>query len=79
MERDSIAYKLRRKLQVLAHKVVSNETMSKIYFKAVTKKKLNLKDPRTFNEKLQWLKLYYYPQNPLVVQCADKYAVREYV
>lgn len=40
---------------------------------------LNLKNPRTFDEKLQWLKLNYYPKQPLISQCADKYRVREYV
>ena len=42
-------------------------------------KSLNLNTPTTLNEKLQWLKLYYYPQNPLAVQCADKYQVRDFV
>ena len=79
MERDSLLYKARRKCQVLAHKVVSNEAMSKLYFKIVLHKKLNLKNPQTFNEKIQWLKLYYYPKNPLVVNGSDKYAVREYI
>lgn len=79
MERDSFIYKLRRKTQVIAHKVFSDEFMSKLYFRIVMKKKLNLNDPKTFNEKLQWCKLYYLPQNPLVVQCADKYAVRSYI
>jgi len=40
-------------------------------------KNLNLKNPKDFNEKLQWLKLYW--RNPLVAKCADKYEVREYV
>jgi len=79
MERDSLLYKVRRKCQVLAHKVVSNEAMSKLYFKIVLHKKLNLKDPQTFNEKIQWLKLYHYPKNPLVVNGSDKYVVREYI
>ncbi|MCT4702592.1 hypothetical protein MUA02_12030 [Enterobacteriaceae bacterium H20N1] len=39
--------------------------------------KLNLKNPQTFNEKLQWLKINY--RKPLLTQCADKYAVREYI
>lgn len=39
----------------------------------------DLKNPRTSNEKIQWLKLNTYLNNPLVSQCADKYAVREYV
>ena len=79
MERDSFIYKTRRKIQVVAHKLFSNEFMSKLYFKIVLKEKLDLKNPRTFNEKLQWLKLYYYPQNDLAVKCADKYRVREYI
>lgn len=79
MERDSFVYKARRKCQVLAHQVFSNEAMSKLYFKIVLHKKLNLDDPQTFNEKIQWMKLYYYPQNPLVINGADKYAVREYI
>lgn len=79
MERDSILYKTRRTAQVIAHKFISNEAMSKFYFRIVLKKKLNLDNPQTFNDKLQWLKLYYYPNNKTVVKCADKYAVREYI
>lgn len=40
---------------------------------------INLKHPRTLDEKIQWLKLNTYKGNPLVTQCADKYAVRDYV
>ena len=79
MERDSIIYKARRKAQVLAHKLLPDEMMSKIYFRIVLKKKLNIKEPKTFNEKLQWLKLYYFPYDATVIQCADKYTVREYI
>ena len=79
MERDSFLYKARRTAQVIAHKFISNEAMSKFYFKIVLKKRLNFENPQTFNEKLQWLKLYYYPFNRTVIQCADKYAVREYI
>lgn len=42
-----------------------------------TGNKLNLKNPKRFTEKLQWYKLYY--KNPYMVQCVDKYDVREYV
>ena len=38
---------------------------------------LNLENPQTFNEKIMWMKLYY--QNPLVTQCCDKYALKDYV
>lgn len=33
--------------------------------------------PITFNEKLQWYKLYY--RDPLLTQCSDKYLVRDYI
>ena len=41
------------------------------------KRKLNLKDPKTFNEKLQWLKLY--DRKPIYTTMVDKYAVKKYV
>ena len=79
MERDSFLYKARRKCQVLAHKVFSNEAMSKFYYKILLHKNLDLKNPKTFNEKIQWLKLYHYPKDPVVINGADKYAVRDYI
>lgn len=79
MERDSLAYKLRRKLQVLAGKIMPKEALSKIYCKAVLGKRVNIAQPKTFNEKIQWCKLHYFPNNRLIVQCADKYAVRAYI
>lgn len=43
----------------------------------ITNKKLNLKNARTFSEKIQWLKLYNRcPEYTLMV---DKYAVKQYV
>lgn len=42
-------------------------------------KKLDLNNPQTLNEKILWLKFNTYLDNPLVKQCADKYAVRKYV
>ena len=46
-------------------------------YKSRFNKKLNLNDPQTFNEKLQWLKLY--DRNPLYTTLVDKYAVRQYI
>ena len=37
----------------------------------------NLNNPKTFNEKLQWLKVYY--RRPDFTTMVDKYAVKEYV
>lgn len=42
-------------------------------------KRLDLEHPQTSNEKILWLKLHTYYKNPLITQCSDKYAVREYV
>lgn len=41
------------------------------------KERLNLKNPQTFNEKLQWLKLY--DRNPLYTILVDKCLVKDYV
>lgn len=49
-------------------------------FKNTVAYPLNLDNPQTFNEKLQWLKLYYHRHpNPLMTKCADKVAVRDYI
>lgn len=49
-------------------------------FSKKTGSPLNLDNPQTFNEKLQWLKLYYHRHpEPLLVKCADKVGMREYV
>lgn len=49
----------------------------KLLFRLKLGYKLNLDNPKTYNEKLQWIKLY--DRNPLMPKCCDKYAVREYV
>jgi hypothetical protein len=38
---------------------------------------LNLSSPVTYNEKLNWMKLYY--RDDLIPLCADKYTVRQYI
>lgn len=79
MERNSLVYKIRRKGQVFAHHVLPDEMLAKLYSKIILKKSVDLRNPKTFNEKIQWLKIHDYPHNSLVIQGADKYAVREYV
>lgn len=49
----------------------------KIMYWAIMHKKLNLKNPQTFNEKLQWLKLY--DRNPEYIRMVDKYEAKKYV
>lgn len=50
---------------------------ARYYYWEKLRKKLNYKNPVDFNEKLFWLARYW--QDPRVVQCADKLAVREYI
>ena len=49
----------------------------KLLFRFRMGKSLNLKNPKTFNEKLQWLKLY--NRKPEYTTMVDKYAVKQYV
>ncbi len=56
---------------------ISDEKYLKKKFKVLMKKELNLEHPKTFNEKLQWLKLY--DRNPEYVKMVDKYEVKNYV
>lgn len=48
-----------------------------IRYKQIYKKRLNWKNPRDLNEKIQWLK--FYGDTSQWPRLADKYAVREYV
>ena len=54
-----------------------DEVYIKLCYRAFFHKKLDLQNPKTYNEKLQWMKLY--DRNPLYCTLADKVAVREYV
>jgi len=58
---------------------ISPTLASKFMYRVSKGKSLNLKDPKEFDEKLMWLKLKKYNNNPLVTECADKYRVRDYV
>ena len=55
----------------------SDKTYVKLAFRVFMNKKLHLSNPKTFNEKLQWLKLY--NRKPEYTIMVDKYAVKEYV
>lgn len=74
-----IIYEIRRKGQILALKLMPQEFISKLYFRYILGYWLNLDNPQTFNEKLQWYKLYYCPSNQTIIKCGDKYDVREYI
>lgn len=58
-------------------KWVNDKKCVELLYEAHTGKKLDLKNPKRFNEKLQWIKLY--DRKPEYTQYVDKYAVRSYV
>lgn len=49
----------------------------KIKYRLTMGRKLDLNNPETFNQKLQWLKLY--DRKPEYTQMVDKYEVRKYI
>lgn len=56
---------------------IPDKSMIKLQYRISQKRKLNLKNPQRFTEKLQCYKLYH--RDPLMVQCSDKYMVRDYI
>jgi hypothetical protein len=54
-----------------------DEEYLKHLFKAKTGHTLHLEDPQTFNEKMQWLKLY--DRKPIYTTMVDKFRARDYV
>lgn len=58
-------------------RLFSDKNYVRLKYRLVVGKKLNLTSPKTFNEKLQWLKLY--DRKPEYTQMVDKYGAREYI
>lgn len=68
-------------LKILLYKYVLRLIPDSLWIKIQFRRKIgywpNLKNPKTFNEKLQWLKLH--DRNPLYTKLVDKYEVREFI
>lgn len=64
-------------LQSRISHVLTDEQFIKLAYWARNGKKINIKSPKTFNEKLQWLKLY--NRKKEYTMMVDKYAVRTYI
>lgn len=60
-------------------KILPDKLYLKLLYRYMLNKKLNLKSPKTFNEKIQWLKLYHNINNPIFTQMADKYEARKLI
>ncbi len=55
---------------------LSDEVYQKMLYRRVTGYKLELDPPRTYTQKLQWIKLY--DRKPIYRTMVDKYAVKQY-
>lgn len=75
-----------RKIYWLLHKffwrsyaIIAPVSATKSRYRKMMRMKIDLKNPRTLNEKMQYLKLFEYRNNVLVTRCSDKLSVRDYV
>lgn len=57
--------------------IIPNKIYLQLLFPLIAGYKLNLREPKTYNEKLQWLKLNY--RKPVLSLIVDKYAAKKYV
>lgn len=58
-------------------KLIPDKVFLEYEFKKTIGRSLNLRNPQTFNEKLQWLKLY--DRKPIYTAMVDKYEAKKYV
>lgn len=56
---------------------LSDKAYLSIMYRANLGKRLNWKNPKTYNEKLQWLKLY--DRKPIYNKMVDKYEAKQYI
>lgn len=73
----SIFNRICRKLLLVFARYIPDKLFLRIRFRLLTGYRLNLDNPQTYNEKLQWLKLYY--RKPEYTPMVDKYEAKEYV
>lgn len=69
----SILYQVKKNLL----KLIPDKTYLKLKYRKKMGKKLNLENPQTFNEKMQWLKLN--DRKEIYTKMVDKYEAKKYV
>ncbi len=77
MKIKTIFSRLILKTTMACPRLFNDRAYLKILFRCIMEKPLDLDTPLTFNEKLQWLKLY--NRDPEYKNLVDKYEVRKYV
>ena len=76
--RDSIKERVKKLLKSMVT-TISPEITARVLFFSAFRRRLDLNHPVTLDEKLCWLKINDYGNNPIYSRCADKYRVRAYV
>jgi hypothetical protein len=61
------------------HRTLFPINFVKHQYRYLTRNKLNLKNPVRYTEKLQYLRLFVYPHDSLVIQCAGREGARQYL
>ncbi len=74
MGKEILSYKKKRKEKFSESEAIA---LLKKQFQKQLGYSLNINNPQTLNEKIQWLKLYY--RDPILTKCADKYELRNYL
>lgn len=70
-------FEIKEKLRTLKAIIIPDDVYLKNIFVKHVGYPLNISNPRTLNEKLQWLKLYF--KEDILTICADKLKVRNYI
>ena len=70
-------YRFNKNASLGFYNKVPDEKFLKRTYALSMNKQLNLEEPKTYNEKLQWLKLY--DRKPIYTTMVDKYEVKKYV
>jgi len=68
---------MKNNFKKILNRIIPDKVFLRMQYKYHFREKLNLKNPQTYNEKLQWLKLN--DRKMEYSQYVDKYAVREFV
>lgn len=77
MKLDNLPYRILAKLIVGKKIPITDKTYLSILYRASFGKHINWESPVTFNEKLQWMKIY--DRQPIYTKLVDKYEVRQVV
>jgi len=76
-KKNPLIRKMKNAWWLLLNHTMPDKCLLSMKFKHFMHKPLNWKDPQSYSEKIQWLKLY--GRTPINVIMSDKYAVKQYI